>query len=214
MSVSKASHAFAATAKGRLRLADEKEVVMRSVPTAKSVLITGSRAGKKLASHGIAETWVRQAIAAGCDPFMQQEPLFSDGSAGEWLLVLSTAGRNSPLHPGKLPNGLFDEVFLILARSGRVTHDEYLRPWHGDVLLDDSSSRAIAFRITLVRESLSRNTALFYEACGIPAKVGEAIEGGQLSFLSPDQEMLQAIWRHYDIPEEWLIHGPAEEIEA
>ena len=101
-----------------------------------------------------------------------------------------------------------------LARLGRVTHDQYLKPWHGDVLLDDSSSRAIAFRITLVRGSLYRDTALFYGACGIHAKVGEAIERGQLSFLTPDQEMLQTICRHYGIPEEWLMHGPAEEIEA
>ena len=73
--------------------------------------MVGSRSDKKLTRPSLAENWVHQAIAAGCDPFMQQEPLSSDGSAGEWLLVVSTAGRISPLNPGKLPNGPFDDVF-------------------------------------------------------------------------------------------------------
>ena len=82
-----------------------------------------------------------------------------------------------------------------------------------EVSPDDCSSRAIAFRITLVRETLYMDPTLFYRACGIPAKVGEAIEK-RLSFLSQDQETLQAICTHYSIPEEWLVHGPADEIGA
>jgi hypothetical protein len=82
------------------------------------------------------------------------------------------------------------------------------------VLLDDSSARAIAFRIRLVREALHISTGLFYMRCGINPKVGEAIEAGYVSSLSPDQEMLRVISEHYGIPEEWLMQGSAEEIEA
>ena len=189
---------------------------MRSVPTANGALISNlfSTEGGRLANHCLAESWVGQAITAGCDPFMQQEPLGSDGYAGEWLLVLSGAARTSPLYPGKLPEGLLDEVFIVLGHLGRLTHDQHLRPWHGTVLLDDSSARAIAFRIRLVREALCMSAGLFYMRCGINPKVGEAMEGGHLSSLSPDQEMLHVISAHYGIPEEWLMQGDAEEIEA
>ena len=189
---------------------------MRSVPTANGALIRDLLAteGGRLANHCLAEIWVGQAITAGCDPFMQQEPLGSDGYAGEWLLVLSVTGRASPLYPGKLPEGLLDEVFIVLGQLGRLTHDPHLRPWHGNVLLDDSSARAIAFRIRLVREALSMSSGLFYVRCGINPKVGEAFEAGYLSSLSPDQEMLHVISAHYGIPEDWLMQGGAEEIEA
>ena len=145
---------------------------------------------------------------------MQQEPLISEGYAGEWLLVLSIAGHASPLYPGKLPEGLLDEVFIVLGHLGRLTHDPHLRPWHGNVLLDDSSARAIAFRIRLVREALYMSSGLFYVRCGINPKVGEAFEAGYLSSLSPDQEMLHVISAHYGIPEDWIMQGDAEEIEA
>jgi hypothetical protein len=189
---------------------------MRSVPTANGALIRNllSTEGGRLANHCLAEIWVAQAITAGCDPFMQQEPLGSDGYAGEWLLVLSVTGRASPLYPGKLPEGLLDEVFIVLGQLGRLTHDQHLRPWHGNVLLDDSSPRAIAFRIRLVREALYMSAGLFYARCGINPKVGEAIEAGHLSSLSPEQEMLHVISAHYGIPKEWIMHGDAEEIKA
>ena len=56
---------------------------MRSVPTANGALIRDllSTEGGRLANHCLAEIWVGQAITAGCDPFMQQEPLGSDGYA-------------------------------------------------------------------------------------------------------------------------------------
>ncbi len=189
---------------------------MRSVPELSGALTPSLRSGEggRRTHHGLAETWVRQAIVAGCNPFMRQEPLASDDWAGEWLLVISFAGRASPLHPGTLPNALLDDVFLVLARLGRVMHDKCLKPWHGNVLLDDSSSRSIAFRLRLVREALSMGVALFYGACGIDSKAGEAIEKGCFSLLSPDQAALQAICTRYDIPEEWITQGAAEEIEA
>ena len=189
---------------------------MRNIPTAYGALIYSLQTteGGKLANHCLAETWVQQAIAAGCAPYMQQEPLMSEDYAGEWLLVLSVAGHASPLYPGRLPEGLLDEVFIVLARLGRMTHDDFLKPWHGNVLLEDSSARAIGFRIRLVREALYWNARHFYARCGIDPKVGEGIEDGYLSSLSPDQEMLPAICAHYDIPEEWILHGAAEEIEA
>ena len=80
---------------------------------------------------------------------------------------------------------------MVLARLGRLTHDDFLKPWHGNVLLDDSSARAIGFRIRLFREALSWNVARFFVRCGIDPKVGEAIEDGYLSSLSPDEEMLR-----------------------
>ena len=189
---------------------------MRSVSTANGALIESltSTEGRRLANHCLAEAWVRQAIAAGCDPYMQQEPLMSGDSAGEWLLVLLVAGHASPLHPGRLPEGLLDEVFIVLARLGRLTHDDFLKPWHGIVLLDDSSARAIGVRIRLVREALYWNVGHFYTRCGIDPRVGEAIEDGYLSSLSPDQEMLRRICAHCDIPGEWITHGAAEDIEA
>ena len=189
---------------------------MRNVPELSGALIPSLRSGEggRRAHHGLAETWVRQAIVAGCNPFMQQEPLASDDWAGEWLLVISFAGRASPLHPGTLPNAVLDDVFIVLARLGRVRHDRWLKPWHGNVLLDDSSSRSIAFRLRLVREALPMDVALFYGACGIDPKVGEAMEEGCFFLLSPDQAALQAICTRYDIPEEWITQGAAEEIEA
>ncbi len=54
---------------------------------------------------------------------------------------------------------------------------------------------------------------LFYTACEIDRTVGEAIEEKYRSSLAADQEMLQAICTHYDIPEEWLREGVAAEIE-
>jgi hypothetical protein len=103
---------------------------------------------------------------------------------------------------------------MVLARLGRVTHDQHLKPWHGNVLLDDSTSRAIAFRIKLVREALYMDASQFFRSCGIDQEVGEALEAGYVTSLCPDQELLQAICVHYDIPEEWIMHGAAEEIEA
>ena len=189
---------------------------MRNVPIASGALIQSlsSLEGGKLANHCLAEIWVGQAITAACDPFMQQEPLASDGYAGEWLLVLSVAGRASPLYPGKLPEGLLNEVFIVLGRLGRLTYDQHLKPWHGDVLLDDSSTRAVGFRIRLVREAVCMSAELFYVRCGINPKVGEAFEAGYLSSLSPDQEMLHVISAYYGIPEDWIMQGDAEEIEA
>ena len=151
---------------------------MRSLPTINGALIRNLHLteGGKLANHCLAETWVKQAIAAGCDPYMQQEPLMSEDNAGEWLLVLSIAGQTCPVYPGKLPEGLLDEVFMVLGRLGRLTHDDVLKPWHGDVLLDDSSARAIGFRIRLVREARYWDVERFYTRCGIDPKLSAAMK--------------------------------------
>ena len=169
-------------------------------------------AAKKRAYRGFAETWVARAITGGCDPCMRQEPLLSEGYAGEWLLVVSAAGFDNPLYPGRLPERFLDEVFLILGRLGRIKPDAQLRPWHGNVLLDDDSPRAIAFRVKLIRQSLNMECEEFYGAVGIRALVGEALESDHLAFARPDKMMLQAIALHYDAPEEWLCFGAAEEI--
>ena len=169
---------------------------------------------KTLADDRLAETWVQAAIAAGCDPRMRQEPLSSEGAAGEWLLVTSKAGANNPLYPGTLPDELLDEVFIVLARLGRIVHDTGLKAWHGNVLPDDSSPGALAFRVKLSREALGINRRHFYGACGLNPKAGEALEAGHVSFASADHEMLHELCTHHDIPEEWLMLGHAEDIEA
>ncbi len=169
---------------------------------------------KALAGNRLAETWVQAAIAAGCDPHMRQEPLSSDGLAGEWLLVVSKAGLNHPLYPGELPDELLDEVFLILARFGRVIRDDALKVWHGNVWPDDSSARALAFRVRLAREALGMDRSYFYGACGINPKAGEALEAAHVSFASADHEMLYELCAYHAIPEEWLMLGNAEDIEA
>ncbi len=169
---------------------------------------------KMLAGDRLVETWVQAAIAAGCDPRMRQEPLSSDELAGEWLLVTSKAGLNHPLYPGALPDELLDEVFVVLGRLGRIVHDTELKAWHGNVLPDDSSARALAFRAKLAREALGINRRHFYGACGINPKAGESLEGGHVSFASLDHEILHDVCGYHDIPEEWLMLGNAEDIEG
>ena len=168
---------------------------------------------KTLAGDRLAETWVQAAIAAECDPFMQQESLSRDGLAGEWLLVTSKAGLNNALYPGALPEDLLDEVFMVLARLGRVKHDPVLKPWHGNVLPDDSSPRALALRMKLARDSLAVDRPRFYGDCGFNPKAGESLEAGHVSFASPAYEMLPELCAHYAIPEEWAMLGNAEDID-
>jgi hypothetical protein len=174
----------------------------------------GPMSVKTLAANRLAETWVQSAIAAGCDPHMRQESLSSDGLAGEWLLVVAKAGLNHPLYPGELPEELLNEVFLLLTRFGRVIHDGELKVWHGSVWPDDCSPRALAFRIRLARGMLAMDRGLFYGACAFNPKAGEALEAGHVSFASPDHEMLHELCACHEIPEEWLMLGNAEDIEA
>ena len=169
---------------------------------------------KTLAADRVAEIWVQAAIAAGCDPRMRQKPLSSEGLAGEWLLVTSKAGLSHSLYPGALPDELLDEVFNVLAKLGRVQHDAELKAWHGNVLPDDSSARALAFRVKLAREALGIERRHFYGACGINPKAGEALEAGHVSFATPDHEMLYDVCSYHNIPEEWLMLGNAEDIEG
>jgi hypothetical protein len=126
---------------------------------------------------------------------------------------VTKAGVNPPIYPGTLPDELLDEVFIVLARLGRVQHDIELKAWHGNVLPDDSSARALAFRVKLAREALGIDRRHFYGACGINPKAGEALEAGHVSFASPDHEM-QDVCSYHHIPEEWLMLGNAEDIEG
>jgi hypothetical protein len=145
---------------------------------------------------------------------MWQESLSGDGLAGEWFLVTSKAGLNHPRYPGKLPDEFLDEVFIVLARLERVLHDTKLKAWHGNVLPDDSSARALALRMKLARQSLAMDRGRFYGACGMNLKAGEALEAGRLAFASPDNEMMHGVCAHHNIPEEWLMFGEAEDIDA
>ena len=167
------------------------------------------------ATRQLAGIWVQAAIAAGCDPHMRQEPLSSEAAAGEWSLVLAKAGRENPLFPGTPPDDLLDEVLLILVKHGRTTHDGKLEAWHGNVWPDDSSPRALAFRTRLPRKAFAMARRRFYGACGINnPKAVEALEAGHGAFASPDQEMLIELCAHHGIPEEWVMFGNAQEIEA
>ncbi len=157
---------------------------------------------------------MQAAIAAGYDPHMRQQPLSNDGLAGEWLLVVDNGGRNHPLYPGKLADELLDEVFLLLARLGRLIRDDTLKAWHGNVWPDDSSARALAFRMRLAREALGMDRGHFYGACGLNPKAGEALEAAHVSFASADHEMVDELCAYHGIPEEWLMLGNAEDIEA
>ena len=169
---------------------------------------------KTLGGDRLAEIWMQAAIAAGCNPHMRQAPLSGDGLAGEWLLVTAKAGLNHPLYPGQLPDELLDEAFLVLARLGRVIHDDTLKAWHGNVWTDDSSARALAFRMRLAREAFGLDRCAFYGACGLNPKAGEALEAAHASFASADHEMLSELCACHGIPEEWLMLGHAEDIEA
>jgi hypothetical protein len=182
-----------------------------------TILNIRSKSVATFTRHGrsdVAIAWVEQAIVAGCDPFMRQEPLESAEDAGEWLLVTSKQGASHPAYPGKLADEHFDEVFVVLARLGRILPDAVLKPWHGNVLPDESTPRAIALRVKLAREALAMDRDAFYPACGANPKAGQALEEGNRVFASPNHDMLHDICVHYAISEEWVMCGLADEIEA
>ncbi len=170
--------------------------------------------GKIKGRADVAAAWVEQAITAGGDPFMRQEPLSSGEQAGEWLLVTSKDAAGHPNFPGRLVDEHFDEVFVVLARLGRLRPDAELKPWHGNVLPEDSSCRAVALRVNLAREALALGLDVFYRGCGVNANACRAREAGHRAFASIDNEMLAVICAHNAIPEEWVLYGTAEEIEA
>ena len=113
-----------------------------------------------------------------------------------------------------MPDDFLDEVFIVLARLGRIQHDAVLQPWHGNVLPEESSAQALALRMKLARAAFAMDSDLFYGDCGINPKAGEALEAGHVSFASPDQEMVLQVCAHHKIPEEWVMLGTAEDIEA
>jgi hypothetical protein len=194
-------------------------MVMRHPSSAAEALILNARSQSHAASRrqgraDVAIAWIEQAIAAGCDPVMQQQPISAKDLPGEWLLVSLKQGNMRWGNPGKLASEHFDEAFVILARLGRIHTDAALKPWHGNVLLDDSAPRAVALRVRLVREALGLDHNNFYGACGINLKAGEALEEGNRLFASLDHEILHRICAHHDIPEDWVMFGMADEIEA
>lgn len=107
-----------------------------------------------------------------------------------------------PACPGPLPDGLWDEVFLILEASGHIVPDAQLRPWHGAVLLDDTGQRAIALRLRLAQRNLGLTAARFYEPI-FPTPSLYAFSESDLLKLSA----------YHGIPEEWVISGEPSEIE-
>jgi len=160
----------------------------------------------------LAKTWVENAIAAGWDPFVRQEPLSSDDS-GEWKIVTyKTASSHSPC-PGMFEE-LWDEIFIILATMGRLKQDDDLELWHGDLLIDNCSSRALALRLRMARQALNLDHEQFYGSCGIDRTAAAAFEAGHPSFASLSSEYLDELCDRHDIPEAWLWFGTAMEIEA
>ncbi len=170
--------------------------------------------GRTKGRSDVAAAWVEQAITAGLDPFMRQEPLSSSEQAGEWLLATSKDAAGRPNSPGTLADEHFDEAFVILAQLGRLRHAAELKPWHGNILPDDSSPRAVALRVKLAREALTLELEDFYRACGVNANAGRALEAGNRAFASIENEMLAVICAHHAIPEDWVMSGSAEDIEV
>jgi hypothetical protein len=192
---------------------------MRTHSTTAQALILSARSlsaarGRKQVRSDVAIAWVEQAIAAGCGPFMRQEPLSSSDQAGEWLLAISKDAATHPYFPGMPTDEHFDEVFVILARLGRLRPDATLRPWHGNVLPEDSSARAVALRIKIAREFIGLGQEAFYGACRMNLNAGRALEEGHRAFASIDNEMLPLICAQHGIPEDWVMFGTAEEIES
>jgi hypothetical protein len=192
---------------------------MRHPSSAAEALILNARAHSYAGSRrqgraDVAIAWIEQAIAAGCDPVMQQHPISAQEHAGEWLLVSAKQRNMRWGNPGKLASEHFDEAFVILARLGRIHNDAVLKPWHGNVLLDDSAPRAVALRIRLAREALALDHNAFYGACAVNLKAGEALEEGNRLFASLDHEILHRICAYHDVPEDWVMFGMADEIEA
>jgi hypothetical protein len=175
--------------------------------------LSAAAGARKGARSDVASAWVEQAIAGGLDPIMRQQPLNAE-DPGEWRLVARKVEANDPGRPEPLPEEHFDEAFMVLARLGRLRPDGELRPWHGAVLPDDSSARALALRVRLAREALSIDPDAFYLACGVNPRAGQALEAGNVAFASFDSPMLPEICARHTIPEDWIMFGTAEEIEA
>ena len=65
--------------------------------------------------------------------------------------------------PGPLAAELWDEVLYVLEREARLFLKR-LKSWHGAVLLDDCSPRAVALRLRLARRSLGLAEESFFES--------------------------------------------------
>jgi hypothetical protein len=192
---------------------------MRNHSTAAEALILNARSvsaavcAKKKGRSDVAAAWVEQAINAGLDPIMRQEPLNGE-DAGEWRLVTRKLDADHPRHPGALPVEHIDEVLVVLETLGRLRPDGEFKPWHGSILPDDSSPRAVALRVRLAREALLMDPNAFYRACGANPKAGNALEAGNGSFACIDNPMLADICAQHRIPAQWIMFGDADEIEA
>ena len=122
---------------------------------------------------------------------LRQEPLSSQELAGEWLLVVSAAGLGIPSIQEVCRTVFWMRCFLLLATSGASSTATAYGPGMSNVLLDDASSRALAFRLKLVREALNLDYESFYGIMGIHSGTGEAIESERLGYAAPDEEMLK-----------------------
>jgi hypothetical protein len=168
-----------------------------------------NRSLRNQCQHERARGWVTLAIAAGCDPQMVQKPLFSREDAGEWNLMV----RNCDDGPGVLPDILWDAAFLILAAMGRIRHAADAMPWHGQALPDDSSTRAIAFRLKMVRLAMNLSLETFYRPCGLSLKTARDWEASRRSFDCLNPRELAPLCAAHRIPEVWLLYGEADAIE-
>jgi hypothetical protein len=155
-----------------------------------------------------AEAWVGGAIAADLNPRLVQRSLQCD-DAGEWFIVTDSV-PSADLGP--LPAELWEEAFFILEERGEVYPDKALKTWHGTVLLDNCSPRAIELRLRLARRSLNISDEDFQDDL-IWASIERDCQTNQpcLSVLSGAS--LAALSARFDLPEEWIISGTAVEIE-
>jgi hypothetical protein len=152
-----------------------------------------------------ARQWVDAARKSGLKPLLVQQPLSSE-EAGEWLIRTSKADCGQIAGPGALPEELWDEVFMLLAASGDFVHQEALKCWHGAVLLDDGSDRAILTRLRLVQQRIrSDGCCIFAKA----ASEGYSLDNG----ANYSAESLKWLCDSFGIPESWLTSGEPGEIE-
>ena len=145
-----------------------------------------------------ARAWVEAARRAGLDPRIVQQPL-SSPDAGEWHIA--TVAPSTRL---VLPEHLWDEVFMILVADSDFATQPSLDCWHGTVLLDDTSPRAIALRLWLAQKSLKLSLEDFHAPIARDAR--------QIWLLHSEIH-LSRLCLYHGIPEEWLTSGEPAEIE-
>ncbi len=162
--------------------------------------------------HLAAQAWVEAAIAANLAPTLVQRPLGGD-DAGEWRIRTARRDSRAGEGPGALSQELFDEAVLVLEARGDVVPAPQLKSWHGTVLQDNCSPRAVALRLRLARRCLGLSEEAFYGRNPILASMAFDRSSDE-TFLGVISEFnLSELCRRHGVPEEWVYSGTPDEIE-